>query len=106
MSNVLSLEDHRMRQAEAIMKVADKAMAKVNTAFSQSMLRQATALVRAHFPDVKLREAWTYRFTGDQWEFHGPDKFYWNGNAGGAYDARYKGWMAWLKSKGIDLDAA
>lgn len=106
MSNVVSLEAHRVRQAEETAKALDKAVAQFNTAFCQSMLRQATAMVRAHFPQVKVREAWTYHFMGDHWEFHGPDKFYWHGSADGAYDARYKGWMAWLKSKGVDLDAA
>lgn len=73
----------------------------VNSAFSRSMLRETTARVRASFPAVKLREAWVYHFHGDNWEFHGPENFYWFGDADGAYDARYQGWNAWLRSKGI-----
>lgn len=31
------------------------------------------------------------------WEFVGPDKFLWRGPAADAYEARYKGWQAWLE---------
>lgn len=105
MSKLVSLDTERMRRAEKTMQVLDKAVAEMNSAFCRSLLRQATAMVRAHFPEVKVREAWAYHFMRDHWEFHGPDKFYWHGSASGAYDARYKGWMAWLASKGIGLDA-
>jgi hypothetical protein len=40
----------------------------------------------------------------NDWEFHGPDNYYWHGNASGAYEARYKGWMAWLESQGIIVE--
>lgn len=73
--------------------------------FSRSMLRSAHTLVKVKFPNVNLKTgAWTYHFHRDSWEFHGPDGFYWNGNAGNAYDARYQGWMAWLKHKGVALE--
>lgn len=42
-----------------------------------------------------LREAWVYQTDGRRWEFHyGP--FYWHGRADNAYEARAKGWEAWL----------
>ena len=104
MGKVVSLDAFRTKQAEKTVAAIDKAFNTINTTFCRSMLREATALVRAKFPDVKVRDAWTYHFRGDHWEFHGPDKFYWHGSASGAYDARYKGWMAWLASKGVDLD--
>ena len=98
MGTVLSLDTHRQRRAT-------RAWNAHNNAFSRSMLREATALVRTHFPDVKLRDAWTYHFRADHWEFHGPDGFYWHGRADGAYDARYHGWMAWLESKGVTVES-
>jgi hypothetical protein len=74
----------------------------INIAFCRSMLSEAHNLVKLHFPDMHLRrDAWTYHFHRDHWEFHGPENFYWHGSAGNAFDARYKGWMAWLRSKGI-----
>lgn len=82
-------------------------MTDINISFSRSLLSQAHIEVRKHFPRVNLRSgAWTYHFNRDNWEFHGPDKFYWNGSASNAYEARYKGWMAWLRHKGINLDEA
>ncbi len=77
-------------------------MTDINIDFCRSMLGKAHELVKLHYPEVNLRkDAWVYHYGRDHWEFHGPDKFYWNGDAGNAYDARYHGWMAWLKSKGI-----
>ncbi|MEX3960134.1 hypothetical protein [Trinickia sp. EG282A] len=97
MGNVVSLDAHRNRKDA-------RAWNELNCIFTRSLLREATTLVRSHFPDVKLRDAWVYRFNGDHWEFHGPDDFYWHGDADGAYHARYKGWMAWLERKGVALD--
>lgn len=93
----MSLDAHRSRKSA-------RAWDEFNSAFTRSLLREATALVRSHFPDVKLRDAWVYRFNRDHWEFHGPDGFYWHGNADGAYHARYNGWMAWLETKDVVLD--
>ena len=42
------------------------------------------------------KDAWVWSFGRDQWEFHGPGKFHWNGRAANAYDARFKGWSMWL----------
>lgn len=61
-----------------------------------------------HSPDllagrsVNLRKAaWVYGpMFRDDWEFHGPDAFYWHGEAANAYDARAKGWRAWLRKQG------
>lgn len=71
-------------------------MPDINIAFCRALLAQAHELVREHAPGVKLRSAWVYGYGREQWEFHGPNEFYWNGRAGNAYHARYKGWMAWL----------
>jgi hypothetical protein len=78
----------------------------IDVAFTRSLLSMGHKTVKERFPDVNLRkDAWVYDHGRNHWEFHGPDKFYWHGSAGTAYEARYKGWMAWLESKGIDLDS-
>ncbi len=75
----------------------------IDAIFSRALLTKAHEAVKAAFPEVNLREdAWVYHAGRGSWEFHGPARFYWNGRAGNAYDARYKGWMAYLKSKGIE----
>ena len=76
----------------------------INVTFTRMLLSQAHELVKLHFPKTNLRSAWVYHYNRDHWEFHGPDEFYWHGSAGTAYEARYKGWMAWLAKKGINLD--
>ena len=78
-------------------------MADIDVAFCRELLRGVTARVKQHFPDIHtVKAAWVYNFGRNHWEFHGPDKFYWHGGAANAYDARAKGWSAWLASKGLD----
>ena len=71
-----------------------------NLIFSRQLLKKGHALVKRYFPRINVvRDAWTYH-SANTWEFHGPDKFYWYGDADNAYECRYKGWMAYLRSKG------
>ena len=80
-------------------------MSNIDVVFTRMLLSQAHQLVKLHFPDLNLRRnAWVYKYPRDHWDFHGPDGFYWYGRAGTAYEARYKGWMAWLSKQGINLD--
>lgn len=74
-------------------------------AISRKLLTEAHDLLRKHFPQMKNVHmiGWTHKCGRDTWEFHGPDKFYWHGKAANAYDARYQGWMSWLKHKGIEV---
>lgn len=95
MGKIISMNAHRQRRAARTVDA-------LSDVLCRSLLKRATALVRTHFPDVKVREAWTYHLGNGHWEFHGPDGFHWHGRADGAYDARYHGWMAWLRSKGLD----
>lgn len=76
-------------------------MASVDTMFTRALLREAVKLVRLHYPEIKLRESYVMQPFRGHWEFHGPEKFYWHGRAHDAYEARYKGWTAWLRKKGI-----
>ncbi len=74
----------------------------IDVLFSRALLAQALPLIRAAGKRVN-KDAWVWRFRRDHWEFHGPDDFVWHGSADNAYDARYKGWMAWLRSKGVEV---
>ena len=50
-----------------------------------------------------MKDAWVWHAGRDHWEFHGPDKFYWHGSAGNAYEARYKGWSAWIDTQVVEV---
>lgn len=70
--------------------------------FSQILLKNVHKTVKKHFPNVNLKtDAWVYKFPRSHWEFHGPGKFYTHFEAEDAREARAKGWLKWLKSKGI-----
>ena len=56
--------------------------------------------VRAHDPGIRVREAWVWCAGLGHWEFHFHD-FFWHGRASGAYDARMRGWSAWLAREGV-----
>jgi hypothetical protein len=80
-------------------------MSSVDVEFCRALLRQVMPVVKRMLPNKDLRTvAWTYKASTGHWEFHGPDGYYWHGRASNAYDARYKGWMEWLRKEGIDLD--
>jgi len=46
-----------------------------------------------------IKSAWVYKVGKDHWEFHF-GSYYWHGSADNAYDARAKGWSAWLAKNG------
>jgi len=79
-------------------------MQDIDIVFSRTLLAEAHKLVKKHFPQQKLYASgvYTYHFMRDHWEFHGPEGFYWHGSASNAYEARYNGWMAFLKHKGLE----
>ena len=78
----------------------------VNIAFSRQHLAVVHKDVRKAFPDIKnpMKAAWVHhsRSLRDTWEFHGPEDFYYCMSASNAYDARAKGWDAYLKHKGVE----
>jgi hypothetical protein len=75
----------------------------VNIMFCMRLMKEAHKLVKKHFPAIKVRSAaWTYHLGRGHWEFHGPERFYWHGSADNGWEARYKGWMAYLQHKGIE----
>lgn len=80
-------------------------MSDIDVAFCRTLLKMVTKEVKKAFPNLNLyKDAWVYHFHRDSWEFHGPDGFYWHGSAANAYDTRAKGWAAYLKHKGVNVD--
>lgn len=81
-------------------------MTDINIAFCRALLRQAIIDLKKHAPHIRpIKDAWVWHAGRDHWEFHGPNEFYWHGGADNAYEARYKGWMAWLRKQGVNLDS-
>ena len=84
-------------------------MANLNTMFTRQLLSMAVAELKLKHPAIKSRkDAWVWHAGRDCWEFHGPalrqnahpkEEFYWHGRAHDAYEARYKGWMAWMEKQ-------
>ena len=72
---------------------------------TREYLRAVVSDVRKHIDGVTVSRAWVHRASFDQWEFHFED-FYWHGGAWDAYDARAKGWSAYLAKKGVKGYAA
>lgn len=76
-------------------------MTDINIAFSRGLLAQIAPEVKAAGKRV-FKDAWVWSAGRDHWEFHtlATDTgtgFYWHGRASNAYEARYKGWSAWLE---------
>jgi hypothetical protein len=68
--------------------------------FCRTILKATLEEVRAAgLPQDKIKSAWVWK-TFNQWEFHFGD-FYWWGKAENAYDARDKGWSAWLAQQEV-----
>lgn len=78
-------------------------MASIDTLFGRQLLKLGTDVLKKHFPKMRpVKDAWVWCAGRDHWEFHGPDNFYWHGSAGNAYEARYKGWNAWMRKQGVE----
>jgi hypothetical protein len=66
--------------------------------FQRSLYREVRAEVLKFDPSISTRDAWVWKAGRDHWEFHYED-FYSHGSAGGAFDARANGWIAFLASQ-------
>ena len=80
----------------------------INVEFCRTLLRLALDDIKPLTSGAERKAAWVYNLGNDSWEFHGPDGYYWYGDAGNAYDARAKGWQAWrdhLKVEDAELRA-
>ena len=76
----------------------------VDVAFCRKLLALTMQDIRKVTTAAERKGAWVYGYGSDNWEFHGPDGFYWWGYAANAYDARSKGWSAWWAK--LEQDAA
>ena len=71
----------------------------------REQMRTVNATVRKHFPRLRSNDAFCYYsilFKKFCFRLKSED-FSWLGDADNGYDARNKGWTAFLKEKGIDL---
>lgn len=75
----------------------------LDTQFSRLLLARTHADVKQAIPGTRpMRDAWVHDNGHGCWEFNGPSGFYWHGRASSAYEARHKGWSAYLNNvKGI-----
>jgi hypothetical protein len=83
------------------MRHMGKRTMKIDSKFSREELKRVHQDVRSYQPwrRVRLKDAWVWNGGNDLWAFH-YGEFYWWGRASNAYDARAKGWCAWLTQKG------
>lgn len=75
-------------------------MGDMNVSFCRLLLSALVEEFRAEFPHIRVtKHAWVINAGfRDHWEFHAESpagEYYWHGHADNAYDARYKGWIAW-----------
>jgi hypothetical protein len=81
-------------------------MASVDTVFTRLLLKQMHADIKRQFPEIEnvIQACGVTRTTRANWtaEIVTPhrERFYWNGRAFNAHDARYKGWAAFRRKYG------
>ncbi len=80
-------------------------MAYPNLSDSRNILKETHALVKKYFPHINVvSDGWVHYYKPQRyWEFRGPNKFRWYGQAENGYDAKRQGWTAYLKSKGMKV---
>lgn len=70
-------------------------MSDINVTFCRVLLRNVMDDIKKVTSPAERKAAWVYHFFAQDWEFHGPDGFYWHGHADNAYHAKAQGWSAW-----------
>ncbi|HWS68097.1 MAG TPA: hypothetical protein VN325_35440 [Steroidobacteraceae bacterium] len=80
-------------------------MSDINIGFCRALLRIVLTDIKPLTTPAERKDAWVYKCMEDHWEFHGPSGFYWHGSADNAYDARAKGWQAWMADAMAQRDA-
>lgn len=78
-------------------------MTNINLIFSRLLMVATHKDARAAGYRTPMRSAWVWKYGRQNYEFHGPDDFYWYGTATNAYEARSKGWSALLESKKTEV---
>jgi len=71
-------------------------MEDMNMVFCRMMYNGVAKDLRKAFPGIKTRDYWTYNAGLGLWEVQGPNGFYWYGQAGNAWEAKYKAFMTIL----------
>ena len=66
-------------------------------AFCRSYLKELLQDAGEHISKEDQKAAWTHK-TGNQWEFHGPNDFYWHGQSCCSWYAKAEGWTSYLRS--------
>jgi hypothetical protein len=70
------------------------------------LLKDVMVRVREHTTVDQRKDAWTWADSVRRmFEFHGPDGHYWYGQAHCKWEARARGWLAWMNKMGLDEDA-
>jgi hypothetical protein len=70
----------------------------MNHLFCRLYLKEVMKDVVKHTTVEQRKASWTYLYEGfnNHGEFHGPDNFYWHGNACCRWEARAQGWLRWM----------
>jgi hypothetical protein len=80
-------------------------MIDINIGEGRALLQTTLKDVREVLTSTRVKEERIYRIkteTGMKlFEFIGPGGFWWSGRADNAYEARAKGWDAWLTARGF-----
>jgi len=73
--------------------------------FCRLYLKEVMQDVRQHTTAKERKQVWTHK-TGlgstPRYEFHGPNGYYWYGQADCALHARAEGWQAWMSKNFVD----
>jgi hypothetical protein len=69
--------------------------------FCRTFLALTMDDVRRHTTPTQRKKTWGYKFDwgrgiDNHLEWHGPDDFYWHGSGCCLWEARAKGWDAWM----------
>jgi len=69
--------------------------------FCRKLMVEIMVDVRKHTTAVERSKAWAWD-DGRNYEFHGPDGFFWHGQACCRWAARAQGWSAYLEKLGVE----
>jgi hypothetical protein len=71
-----------------------------NIDYCRRILKLTISALKFKHPEADLKKAWVIKTSSltasPMWEFHYGD-FFWCDSADNAYDARAKGWLAWMR---------
>ena len=74
-----------------------------NVIYCRAVWKETKKVVDQHTTPSQRKKSYVWHVTSFKcWEFHAFDGFYWSGQAHNAFDARVKGWEAWLRHKEVE----